>query len=291
MTTQQSEVGRQTIIVGDCLPTLATLPEASIDVVVTSPPYNVGIEYGVHNDRMRRPDYLRWLAEIGGELRRVLRPNGSFFFNIDGTNEDPGLPDDVAGVFRKIFKQQNRFTWVKSISIDDETCFGHFKPISSPRYVNHCYELIYHFTPNGKTPIHRKAIGVPYKDKSNVTRWSNASDDVRCRGDVWFMPYETVQTHAEKFDHPAGFPVELPLRCMKLHGGTDLQVLDPFLGAGTTLVAAQHLGHRGIGIEVDPGYAETAAKRLRADMDGTRVHNGRKSSTVIQDRAQLGLFG
>jgi site-specific DNA-methyltransferase (adenine-specific) len=77
------------------------------------------------------------------------------------------------------------------------------------------------------------------------------------------MPHKTVQSRGEKFDHPAGFPLDLPLRCIKLHGlRPDLMVLDPFAGAGTTLVAAKTLGCRSIGIEIDPKYVETAITRL-----------------------------
>ena len=82
---------------------------------------------------------------------------------------------------------------------------------------------------------------------------------------MWFIPYDTVQSKGEKFNHPAGFPVELPTRCIKLHGlRPDLMVLDPFLGAGTTLVAAQALGCRSIGIEIDRKYVEIAIQRLKA---------------------------
>jgi site-specific DNA-methyltransferase (adenine-specific) len=86
---------------------------------------------------------------------------------------------------------------------------------------------------------------------------------------VWFIPYDTVQSKAEKFDHPAGFPVELPARCIKLHGlRPDLMVLDPFLGTGTTLVAAQALGCRSIGIEIDRKYVEIAMQRLKEAKGG-----------------------
>jgi site-specific DNA-methyltransferase (adenine-specific) len=80
---------------------------------------------------------------------------------------------------------------------------------------------------------------------------------------VWFIPYKTVRSKAQKFDHPAGFPVELPARCIKLHGVKEATVLDPFAGTGTTLVAAERLGCNGIGIEIDRQYAEKAVERLR----------------------------
>ena len=107
---------------------------------------------------------------------------------------------------------------------------------------------------------------MPYKDKSNIARWTHARADRRCAGNTWFIPYETVQSKAEKFDHPAGFPVGLPDRCLRLHGVADAVVLDPVLGAGTTLLAAERLGMRGIGFELDAKYAEVAVARLMAEL-------------------------
>jgi site-specific DNA-methyltransferase (adenine-specific) len=253
-------VGKQRILEGDCVELLAHLPTASIDVVVTSPPYNIGVAYHSYDDQRPRADYLAWLAQVGRELARVLAPNGSFFLNVGGTNSDPWIAFDVAGAFRESFVLQNHIAWVKSVSIADDTV-GHFKPITSRRYLNNNHEAIFHFTKTGAVEIDRLAVGVPYKDKSNITRWKHGSP-VRCAGNTWFIPYRTVKSRAQKFDHPAGFPVELPERCIKLHGIADATVLDPFLGAGTTLVAADKLGCRGIGFEIDPVYARTAAARL-----------------------------
>ena len=100
-------------------------------------------------------------------------------------------------------------------------------------------------------------MGVPFKDKSNIARWGHKRDR-RCAGNVWFIPYDTVRSKAQKYDHPAGFPVELPNRCIKLHGVKNATVLDPFAGTGTTLVAAEALRCTGIGIELDRHYAEKA---------------------------------
>ncbi|MBE7184510.1 MAG: site-specific DNA-methyltransferase [Methylobacterium mesophilicum] len=254
-------LGQQKIIVGDCLAVLGTLPNASIDVVVTSPPYNIGVAYRTYDDRRPREAYLAWLAEIGREIARVLNDNGSFFLNVGSTNSDPWIAMDVAGAFRDSFTLQNHVTWVKSVSIGDDT-FGHFKPITSRRYLNHNHEALFHFTKAGAVEIDRLAIGVPFKDKTNIARWGHKRDK-RCAGNVWFVPYKTVRSKAQKFDHPAGFPLELPRRCIALHGVEGAVVLDPFLGAGTTLVAAEQMGCEGIGIEIDRHYAETAATRLR----------------------------
>lgn len=257
-------VGRQTVIVGDCLASLAELPAASVDVVVTSPPYNIGVAYNSYADRRPRGDYLGWMTKIGCELRRVMRPDASFFLNVGGTGSDPWIAMDVANAFRDVFVLQNHIIWVKSVSIGDDTV-GHFKPISSYRYLNNNHEAIYHFTKGGHVEVDRLAVGVPYKDKSNINRWRHAKQDKRCAGNTWFIPYETVRSKAQKFNHPAGFPVGLPERCIKLHGMDDAVVLDPFLGAGTTLVAAHRLGLRGTGIELDPDYGDAAIKRLKEE--------------------------
>jgi site-specific DNA-methyltransferase (adenine-specific) len=263
---RRNAVGHQTIIQGDCLAELRTLPPGSVDVVVTSPPYNIGVPYRSYEDRRPREDYLDWLAEIGAELHRVMRDDASFFLNVGSTNSDPWVAMDVATAFRRTFTLQNHIVWVKSISIGDDT-FGHFKPMTSPRYLNHTHEAIFHFTKNGAVPIDRLGIGVPFKDKSNIARRGHKADK-RCAGNVRFIPYETVKSRSQKFDHPAGFPVGLPERCILLHGRKGATVLDPFAGTGTTLVAAERLGCSGIGIEIDPAYACTAVERIRMELPG-----------------------
>jgi site-specific DNA-methyltransferase (adenine-specific) len=246
--------------VGDCLTHLATLADESVDLVVTSPPYNIGIVYRSYADRLPRDAYLAWMQDIANDLHRVLKRDGAIFLNLGSTNIDPWLAIDVAQVFRHSFILQNHITWVKSISIGDDTV-GHFKPIRSKRFLNQNHEAIFHLSKTGTVNIDRLAIGVAFKDKTNIRRRGHAQDR-RCAGNVWFLPYDTVRSKAEKFDHPAGFPLALPQRCIALHGMTEGVILDPFLGAGTTLVAAAQAGHRGIGIELDPVYAQTAFNRL-----------------------------
>jgi len=253
-------IGRQRIVTGDCLDLLPALEAASIDAVVTSPPYNIGVAYRSYDDRRPRADYLDWLTHVGAALARVMKDDASFFLNVGATGADPWIAFDVAAAFRTHFVLQNHIVWVKSISVGDDT-IGHFKPISSRRFLNQNHEAVFHFTKSGAVEIDRLGVGVPFKHKSNIARWGHARDK-RCAGNVWLIPYKTVQSKAEKFDHPAGYPVELAERCLKLHGGQGV-ALDPFLGAGTTLVAAERLGWAGIGVELDADYAATAAARLQ----------------------------
>ena len=125
----------------------------------------------------------------------------------------------------------------------------------------------FHFTKFGRVQLDRLAIGVPFKDKTNIARRGHKRDK-RCAGNVWFIPYKTVQSKAQKFYHPAGFPVALPERCIKLHGKESAVVLDPFLGSGSTLVAAIQLGCSGIGIEIDTKYAQISTARLKCIASG-----------------------
>jgi site-specific DNA-methyltransferase (adenine-specific) len=260
-------VGQQTIRLGDCLDLLRAqkFEAKSVDVIVTSPPYNIGIAYKSYDDKRPRAEYLNWLQKIAVELARVLKTEGSFFLNVGATGSDPWIAMDVANAFRSSFVLQNHIIWVKSVSIGRDTV-GHFKPITSKRYLNNNHESIFHFTKTGEVPIDRLAVGVPYKHKSNIGRWQHATADVRCAGNTWFIPYPTVRSRAEKFDHPAGFPPALPERCILLHGAKNGLVLDPFLGAGTTLLAAERLGMHGVGFELDPHYAAVAAARLQAEL-------------------------
>jgi site-specific DNA-methyltransferase (adenine-specific) len=256
------QVGRLTLLLGDCLSHLGAMAPGSVDVIVTSPPYNLGIKYGAYDDGQPRHRYLTWLVDVATALKRVLAPGGSLFVNVGATSADPWVTMDVGAVFRQQFVLQNNIQWIKSIAIGDDTV-GHFKPINSDRFLNHNHETVFHFTHTGAVTLDRLAVGVPFKDKSNIARFGHERDR-RCAGNTWFIPYRTVQSRAQKHHHPAGFPVELPERCLRLHGQAGARVLDPFMGTGSTLVAAARLGMTGVGIEIDPGYLRTALDRLSA---------------------------
>ncbi len=247
---------------GDCLDVLPTMPAASVDVVVTSPPYNLGINYASYGDLRAEGEYLDWMVQVATALRRVLRPDGSFFLNVAGSSTQPWLPFELIIRLRPLFALQNHIAWVKSIAVGADA-IGHFKPVPGERFLHRNHEHVFHLTQRGDVRLDRLAVGVPFKDKSNIARRGHAQD-LRCRGDTWFIPYETVQSRIAKFSHPGIFPLDLPRWCIRLHGKPGGVVLDPFAGAGTTVLAAAMEGCTGIGIEIDPEYVDTARARLLA---------------------------
>ena len=253
---------------GDVIEELRKLPDASFRCIVTSPPYNIGKNYGDKvNDKKPMNEYLDWIKQVFLECRRVLEDNGSLFVNVGYSNNEPWIAMDVAQTLRGDWVLQNQITWVKNISIGEES-YGHFKPINSRRYMNVTNESVFHFTKNGDIPIDRLAIGVPYMHKSNLRSRSKKDEtkpDCRCRGNSWFVPYETIQSRKkERGDHPASYPEELAAMCIKLATGDDktAKILDPFLGTGTTLAAAKGLGLSGSGIDINPEFLEFARSRL-----------------------------
>lgn len=262
-TATATAIGPHALHCGDCLDILPRLPEASVDVVVTSPPYNLNLAYGRYQDRRSEGDYLAWMVAVGAAIRRVLKPDGSFFLNISGSSSEPWLPFELIVRLRPLFALQNHIVWVKAIATGADSV-GHYKPVSGKRFLHHMHEHVFHLTRDGNVPLDRLAIGVPFKDKSNIARRGHPQD-LRCRGNTWFIPYETVQTRAAKFHHPGSFPVELPRWCIRVHGRAGAVVLDPFLGVGSTLIAAAREGARGIGIDIDPDYLAIAARRLAAE--------------------------
>lgn len=245
----------------DCVEGMQNLlDEDSVDVIVTSPPYNIGMKYDTYEDNLPYEAYLDWMEELGKACARVLKPNGSLFFNIGDKPSDSFRSFEVAQRIAKVLKLQNTIHWIKSIASDESGInVGHYKPVNSSRFLNNVQEYIFHFTPSCDVALDKLSIGVAYADKSNIKRW-NASDDKRDRGNTWLIPYETVRSAK---DHPAAYPKRLPEMCIRLHGfNKETVVLDPFCGSGTTCVVARELGCKWIGFETDPMYAAYAEDKL-----------------------------
>ena len=261
---------------GDCISGIENnLSQKSIDVVVTSPPYNIGVKYNRYKDTLPRNDYLKFLTNVSGAIKEVLSDEGSFFINIGSKPSDPWIALDAANALRKHFTLQNVITWVKSIAIPksdvgkyptiiSDIAVGHFKPLKSDRYLNDCSEFIFHFTKNGNIKLDKLSIGVPYQDKSNIGRWKSTTTtgDRRDRGNTWFIPYETIWDKKQR-PHPSTFPSKLPEMCIKLHGVDKCKVvLDPFMGIGSTALASIRLGVSCIGFDIDKTYLEICKDRI-----------------------------
>ena len=167
----------------DCLSFMSRLKDHKIlvDVIVTSPPYNINKEYELYKDNKEKDRYLQNVAE---KSYHILKEDGSFFLNVGGRPADPTL--------------QNTIHWIKSVSIDAEDVgknnefhgnisIGHFKPIVSDRYLSDLHEYIFHFTKTGNLKLDKLGIGVKYQDRTNIGRWKSAKSDKRDRGNVWLF--------------------------------------------------------------------------------------------------------
>ena len=151
----------------DCLRGMQSLIEdQTVSVVVTSPPYNIGVSYQSYQDDLPQADYLAWMENVSTEITRVLEPDGSPFLNLGSTLKDPWLAWTVADQFRSSLVLQNVIHWVKSIAIDKvdlgtdhlgRSAFaaGHFKPVPGHRLLHSCHEYIFHFTKTGQVQLDR----------------------------------------------------------------------------------------------------------------------------------------
>ncbi len=265
----------------DCIEGMRIMDNETLDVVVTSPPYNIGVAYSQYSDSLPRTQYLDWIEDVAREAKRILKDNGSFFINMGSKPTDPWVGIDVASRFRNHYVLQNIIYWIKSVAIEKtlignypgifaDIAVGHFKPIGGKRFLNDCAEFIFHFTKKGNVQLDRLSIGVKYQDKSNINRWKSVKADRRCRGNTWFIPYKTIKSREDQRPHPATFPDLLPEMCIRLHGLKNVQVvMDPFMGIGSTAVACQRLGVDFIGFEIDQSYIMETERRIA---QGRLVH-------------------
>jgi site-specific DNA-methyltransferase (adenine-specific) len=236
------EFGRQRVFLASS-EAMPQLSDGSVDVIVTSPPYNRGKRYGkAYDDRMPAAEYHALLFRVFRECHRVLSDRGAFFLNIGDAARDQGKSERVARWAEEAgFHRLQTLVWVKTVLGK-----GHFTPSGQGRRFSNVFEYVFLFAKGPSPRLDVKRVGIPYADKSNIGRYG--STDLRDAGNVWFVPYRETTGATVKKGHEAPFPVELPWRAIRCVPGAR-RVLDPFAGTGSTLAAAESLGVEGVGYE------------------------------------------
>ena len=191
---------------------------------------------------------------------------------------------DVAQAARQHLQLQNTIHWIKSIAIDkdaagaaaaldEDLAVGHYKPINSDPVRERLPRVRLSFHAAGRTPLDRRRIGVPYQDASNIARWRTRRRNRRCRGNTWFIPYDTIQSRDKDRPHPATFPAAA--RRNTASGCTALSrsklAMDPFLGLGSSAVARARLDIDFVGIEIDEHYLATGVQRVNEELKPARL--------------------
>ena len=227
------------------------LEDKSIDIIITSPPYNRGKTYSsdfgdFHNDNMEESEYLSFLTSVWKECYRVAKKHAVFFLNIGDSASDQGKSEKVALTAEnaKWIRLQD-IIWIKTFLGK-----GHYTPTGGSRRLNNIWEHIFLFVKNKKEyKLDPKAIGIPYADKSNIGRYSKS--DLRDAGNVWLIGYDKTTGATIKKGHEAPFPIGLAYKCIKLVPNVQT-VLDPFGGTCSTLAACLKLSIKGYAYEKYP---------------------------------------
>jgi len=240
------------IICGDAAAVLQEIPDRSVDLVVTSPPYNFGHHYADNNDTCEWDDYFRGLKAIWQECYRLLKPGGRMAVNVQPLFSDyiPTHHVISSQILDIGFLWKAEILWEKNTYSARYTAWGSWKSPSMP-YMKYTWEFIEVFDKE----THKKT---GEKEKIDITG-DEFKEWVFAR---WAFPAEA---RMRDYRHPAMFPEELPRRVIKLFSYRGDLVLDPFNGAGTTTLVAHRLGRRFIGIDIVPEYCETAMARLRGE--------------------------
>jgi len=242
---------RARIINEDVLKT-TKIKSDTIDLIVTSPPYNVDIKYNTHNDQVSYEKYKEFSKEWMGRCYEWLKDDGRLCLNIP-LDKNKGGQKSVGADLTKIaqdlnYKYQSTIVWNEG-NISRRTAWGSFQKASAP-YVITPVELIVVFCK--KTWKKTSGTRESTIKKDDFIEWSNG---------LWSFNGESKK----RIGHPAPFPVVLPRRCIQLFSFKWDTILDPFLGSGSTLVASTMNDRIGIGIEIDTDYCEIAKKRLETE--------------------------
>jgi len=226
---------------------MAELPDNSIHLMVTSPPYNVGKEYDAD---LSQSEYLEFLERVWGEVFRSLVPGGRACINIANLGRRPYIPLHVwitDSMLRAGFLMRGEVIWNKAASASPSTAWGSWKSAANPT-LRDVHEYILVFSKGS------------YKRQNTLQRESTISEAefLEFTKSVWTFPAES----ATKVGHPAPFPIELPYRLIQLYSFKDDIVLDPFMGSGQSAIAALRTGRHYVGYEINQDYASLAQKRI-----------------------------
>jgi adenine-specific DNA-methyltransferase len=248
---------------GDCLDLLKTIPDETLQLVVTSPPYNIGKEY---EKKLHIDLYLEQQAQVISECVRTLSPKGSICWQV-GNYVDKGAIIPLDTVLYPIFskfglRMRNRIIW-------------HFEHgLHCSRRFSGRYETIIWFTKSDDYTFNLDPVRIPQKYpgkkhfKGPKIGQYSGNPLGKNPGDLWIIP-NVKSNHVEKTEHPCQFPVELIERLVLSLTNEGDWVLDPFLGTGTSIIAAIRHGRRGMGADTVPKYIKLARQRIRQEIEGT----------------------
>ncbi len=229
------------IICGDCLEVMKGMPDKSVDLIVTSPPYNVGIEYDNHNDKMPLVNYEFWLNTKFEQCIRLLSDGGHLIIQVANTGRNPylHLSGLIAYILRDKIRTVGEIIWVKFPT--GATSWGSWMSPNSP-CIRDEHEYILVFRKDGKRE------GVSDLKKQEFMDWTKS---------IWH-----INPSSRVLPHPAPYPEELVHRIIKLFSFKDEVILDPFVGSGTTPLVCKQLNRKFIGIDLSKKYCEIAERRL-----------------------------
>ena len=239
-----------------------------IDCIITSPPYNIGVKYDGVSDARTREDYSWIIILTFRKLLQLANPGCSLWVNLSPKNP-LGAFYVVGNIQSAGWEFQQDYAWVFSYTDQDDGNLGRFSP-SNTNAPHRGYEQLFLFHRKTDKPLtlDRLALGVPYSDKSNLKRFCSGQDDaggkkdLRCRGNVWHIPYTNKSN--SRFKHPCPFPPTLPAWCLATtpppDGGL---VVDPFSGSGTVGIAALFNDLKFIGVDESEKYCIESRDRLK----------------------------